>query len=58
MCISWNAVASLVKEGKRVGVGGFEVGTVFWGEVYGEDIEILGLAYGGALYFDGEAAWA
>ena len=41
-----------------VGLGGFEVRTVFWGEIYGEDIEVRGLAYGGALNFDSKATGA
>ena len=58
MCIGWDVVASLVKEGKGVCVGGFEIGAVFWGEIYGEDIEVMGLAYYRALNFDGDTAWA
>ena len=50
-------VAGLVEEVKRVSVGRFEIGTMFRGEVYSEDIEVMGLANGSTLNFDGEAAW-
>ena len=48
-------VTRLVEEIKRVSMGRFKVGTMFRGEVYGEDIEIFALSYGGALNFYGEA---
>ena len=28
---------------------------MFQGEVYGEDVKVLGLSYGGTLNFDGQA---
>ena len=46
--------AGLVEDLERVCARGFEVGTVFWGEVYSKDIQILGLAYGGTTYFDSQ----
>ena len=55
--IGWNAIASLVEEVEGVYVGGFEVRTMFWGEIYSEDIEVVGLAYCRTLDFDGEATW-
>ena len=55
MGIHGYVVACLIEEVKRVCVGRFEVGTLFQGETYSEDIEVLGQTYGRAFDFDGKA---
>ena len=55
MGFGWYVGTCLVEEGKGVCSSRFKVRTMFRGEVYGEDIKVLGLSYGGTPNFDGQA---